>query len=223
MESLPIIDIAVAAILLISAFLAYARGFVHEVLSVAGWIGAIFAAIYGFPYARPYAHDIIPIEIAADLTAGAVVFIVALVVLSLLTRSISKRVQNSALNALDRSLGFLFGLLRGAVLVCLIFIAVELLVPSLTQSPLMQNARTAPVIKTGSVWLHKLIPEDTTNAGAKTLKEAEEKARMIEESRQVLEGLIAPKPKSGDAGTLEGYGEKIRSEMERLIENSSGK
>lgn len=223
MDNLPIIDIAVAVILLISAFLAYVRGLVHEVLSVAGWIGAIFAAIYGFPYARPYARDLIPIEIAADLTAGTVVFIVALIALSLLTRGISRRVQNSAMNALDRSLGFLFGLLRGAVLVCLIYIAVEWLLPPVDQPAWLRSARTMPLIESGADWLKKIIPEDTTSAGAKALKEAEEKARKIEESRQILEGLIAPKPKSGDAGTLEGYGKKIRSEMERLIENSSGK
>ena len=45
MDNLPIIDIAIAVILLISAFLAYARGFVHEVLSIGGWVGAILIAI----------------------------------------------------------------------------------------------------------------------------------------------------------------------------------
>ena len=35
------------------------------------------------------------------------------------------------------------------------------------------------------------------------------------------EGLIAPEPKIGEMGTLEGYGRKIRNEMERLIDSSS--
>jgi membrane protein required for colicin V production len=79
-------DIAVIVVLLISALLAYARGFVHEVLAVAGWVGAIFATIYGFPYARPYARSLIPVELIADLVAGLVIFVVTLVLLSFVTR-----------------------------------------------------------------------------------------------------------------------------------------
>ena len=113
------LDIAIGVVLLISGLLAFVRGFVHEVLAVGAWIGAIVVAVFGFPYHRPYARDLIPHELVADAAAGAAIFVVALVVLSLLTRALSDRVKDSALNALDRSLGFVFGLLRGAVLVCL--------------------------------------------------------------------------------------------------------
>ena len=112
LSDLPInvVDIGVLLILLISAVLAYACGFVHEVLSVGGWIGAIFATFYGFPYAKPFARKYISLDLAADLTAGTVIFIVTLVFLSLITRAVAKSVKASALNVLDRSLGFLFGL-----------------------------------------------------------------------------------------------------------------
>ncbi|MEZ7845576.1 MAG: CvpA family protein, partial [Rhodospirillales bacterium] len=56
-----VFDAGVILILLISAFLAYMRGFVHEVLSFGGWVGAIFVTLYGFPYAKPYARDLIKI------------------------------------------------------------------------------------------------------------------------------------------------------------------
>ncbi len=104
MDSLPvnITDIGVGVVLVVSALLAYARGFVHEVLAVAGWIGAIFATIYGFSYVKPFARDLIDLHWIADLTAGTVLFIVSLVVLSIITRLISNRVQASMLNALDR-------------------------------------------------------------------------------------------------------------------------
>ena len=112
MDNLPInvTDIVLGAVLLLSALLAYARGFVHEVLAVAGWIGAILAAIYGLPYAKPFARDLIPHELAADVAAGVVIFVATLIVLSLLTRAVAGMVKASALNMLDRSLGFLFGL-----------------------------------------------------------------------------------------------------------------
>ena len=219
MDSLPvnITDIAVVVVVLVSAFLAYARGFVHEVLSVAGWIGAGFITIYGFPYAQPYARDLIPIELAADLAAGVAIFVISLAILSILTRAISKRVQDSALNALDRSLGFLFGMVRGAVLVCLVYIAVEKLMPVQDQPAWLRSAKTMPLIEAGSDWLRSLVPAQAAAAG----DVAAEKTNKLLESQKMIEGLIAPEPKSGETETLKGYGDKIRSEMERLIDSSS--
>lgn len=218
MDNLPvnITDIAVIVVVLVSAFLAYARGFVHEVLSVAGWIGAAFITIYAFPYVQPYARDLIPIDLAADLAAGVVVFIVSLATLSILTRAISKRVQDSTLNALDRSLGFLFGLARGAVLVSLVYIAVEKLMPVEDQPGWLRGARTMPLIELGADWLRTLIPAEAGAASG-----IAQKADSLLESQKIIEGLIAPEPKSGVTETLEGYGEKIRSEMERLIDSRS--
>ncbi|MBT6406886.1 MAG: CvpA family protein, partial [Rhodospirillaceae bacterium] len=129
----------------------------------------------------------------------------------------SKRVQDSALNALDRSLGFLFGMARGAVLVCLVYIAIEWMMPVVDQPAWLRNARTMPLIETGAEMLRSLIPEE---AAAATDSAAEQTNKLIE-SQKIIEGLIAPEPKSGEAETLEGYGKKIRTEMERLIDSSS--
>ena len=118
MDSFPIngLDLAVLVILLLSALLAFMRGFVHEVLSVAAWIGAIFAVIYGLPELRHLARDTIPNSLIADSTTGVIIFLAVLVFLSMLTKILSKSIQASALNNLDRSLGFIYGLVRGAVI-----------------------------------------------------------------------------------------------------------
>jgi membrane protein required for colicin V production len=219
MDNMPvnITDIAVIIVLLISAFLAYVRGLVHEVLSVAGWVGGGLITIYAFPFAQPFARDLISIELAADLAAGIAVFVISLAILSILTSAISKRVQNSTLNALDRSLGFLFGLARGGILICLLYMAIKWMMPIVDQPVWLRSARTMPLIETGAQQLRALIPEE---AAAKADTAAAETNKLIE-SQKVIEGLIAPKPKSGEMGTLEGYGRKIRNEMERLIDSSS--
>ena len=85
------LDIGIAVLVLISAVLAYVRGLVHEVLSVAGWIGAIFATFYGFPFLHPYARQLITIDIVADFGAGVVIFVLSLVILSLMTRAFRRR------------------------------------------------------------------------------------------------------------------------------------
>lgn len=205
------VDIGVLLILLVSAVLAYARGFVHEVLSVGGWIGAIFATFYGFPYAKPIAREYISLDLAADLTAGIVIFIATLVFLSLLTRSIAKRVQSSALNVLDRSLGFLFGLARGAVLVCVAYIGLELVVPKDEQPTVIQDARTMQLIEPGAALLKSIVPSHITGRTG-TGDPAGDGLN--------LEKLVAPKPKQSDSAPREGYDAEQRKSLERLLDGT---
>lgn len=214
MDSFPInvIDIGVFAVLLISGVLAYARGFVHEVMSVAGWLGAILATIFGYPYAKPIARDLIPVDLAADLTAGITIFIVTLVVLSLVTRAISGRVKESALNMLDRSLGFLFGLARGALLVCVAYLGLELLVPRAEQPTWITSARTMPLIVSGAAAIAEMIPEDSG------IRMPEFNVNAAPED--VLK-MVAPSLDGEEGGRDSGaYTEEQRQDMQQLIESN---
>lgn len=240
MDSLPlhIVDIVVAGILLISALFAFARGFVRELLSVVGWVGAIFAAIYGMPYIRPYARDAIETELIADVGAWIAVFLIVLLLISLITGGISDRVKESSLNALDRSLGFLFGLARGAVLVILAFILIEwLMVPPASTGgktaeaktetrgekpdPLawMRDARSTPLIESGALMMMSLVPQnDSPDARAEAAR-SRRQARKILESQKLFRDLLTPAPKSDTSKAPEGYEHKERRQMNRLIES----
>ncbi len=213
-------DIAVIVVLLISALLAYARGFVHEVLAVAGWIGAIFATIYGFPYAQPYARSLIPIDLIADLAAGLVIFVVTLVLLSFITRGAAGLVKASALSFLDRSLGFLFGLVRGAVIVCVAYLGLVWLMPPHEQPGWLSEARSMPLIERGAAVLRGLVPDHARTAGSKAAGNVQDKAEKILETQKVFRDMLTIEPKAKDAGTAEGYNRNERREMERLIEGS---
>lgn len=210
-----VFDIGVIAVLLVSALLAYARGFVHEVLAIVGWIGAIFATFYGFPYLQPYARQLIPMELAADLTAGVVIFIFTLVFLSMLTRAVSKKVQASALNALDRALGFLFGLLRGALIVVIAYIGLELVMPKEKQPPFVRGARSMQLIEPAARELIKLLPDRYGGSGAN-------KAATTDPGKVVLD-IISPAPKTAAKDAPDGYAKGQRQEMERLIGNTQQK
>ncbi|MGB0671171.1 MAG: CvpA family protein, partial [Rhodospirillales bacterium] len=222
MDNLPVVDIAIAVVLILSALFAFARGFVHEILSMAGWIGAIFAAIYGFPYLKPYARDLIGIELVADLAAGLVIFIVTLIVLSIVTRTISSQVQDSALNALDRALGFLFGLVRGAIVVCLVYVLVEVVVPRDEQPGWLREAKAMPLVERGALVLRALVPQDTMNASEKAAEEARRRTEDAIETQRMIRGLIAPEPKAEPKAAQEGYEADQRRGIERLIDGSSG-
>jgi membrane protein required for colicin V production len=216
------LDIGIGVLLLISAGLAYARGLVQEVLSVAGWIGATFATVYGFPYLKPFARQLTDLDIVADFGAGIVIFVVALVLLSLFTRRISKMVKDSSLNAVDRSLGFLFGLARGALIVVVAYIGLGMVYPEDDQPKWIHQARSMELIAPGATWLATLIPENLSaitgaDDKAKDGKDAK-KADQSAGKRRVIQDLMAPRPKSGDNKDPDGYSKKERQQMERLNE-----
>lgn len=222
LNDLPInaIDIGVIAILLLSALFAYMRGFVHEVLSIAGWVGASLITIYAFPYIKPYARDFISVNLVADLAGGTVVFILSLVVLSLITRSISQGIRNSALNILDRSLGFLFGLLRGVLIVCVGFIILELFIPRDKLPNWVMEARSMELIIPGSEMLTSLIPDESRKDASDKAGEAKSKAEKLIDDSKVVRDLLLPAPKGTGKDRSGTYNSKERQQMQRLIENS---
>lgn len=124
MNGFTLVDAAVLAVILLSAVLAYSRGLVREMLSIAGWI---IAAIAGFAFAPavaplmaeiPVLNKIIGANCELGVLAGfAAVFAVALIIVSLFTPLLSGAVQNSALGPVDAGLGLLFGAARGVLLV----------------------------------------------------------------------------------------------------------
>jgi len=222
MDNLPanIADIGVGVVLLVSALLAYARGFVHEVLLIGGWIGAIFATIHAFPFAKPFARELIPIALAADIAAGIVIFVGTLVILSMLTRAIAKRVKSSALNALDRALGFLFGVLRGALLVCLAYMVLGWMLPREDHPQWVRMAKTLAYVQTGAAYLETLVPEEMAKKGASAAEETEEKARKILGAQKVFRDMLAPESKGPSKNDPSGYGTGQRQDLDRLIESN---
>ncbi|MEK9752945.1 MAG: CvpA family protein [Rhodospirillaceae bacterium] len=212
-----VFDIGVITILLVSALLAYARGFVHEVLAIVGWIGAIFATFYSFPYLQPYARQLIPMDLAADLSAGVVIFVFTLVVLSMMTRAISKQVQQSALNALDRALGFLFGLARGALIVVLAYIGLELVMPKEKQPEFVRTARFMQLIEPAAKELVILLPDRLGGSGAGGQSSAKP------DPGKVVLDIISPVVKSAPEENADGYATGQRQEMDRLIGNTQQK
>ncbi len=207
MESLPIniVDIIVVAVLLISGLLAFFRGLVHEVLSVSAWIGAGFATLYGYPLLTPYVMQVISSQLVAQIVAGVVVFIAVLILISLLSHAISKRVKESALGALDRSLGFVFGLLRGAFLICLCWLLLSWVLPGEDRPAWLQDAKSRPVIETGAELLEALVPEDVREESIRGVNDAREatgeavREKVQEEVDRQMEEIIAPR--SGESQT----------------------
>ena len=140
------LDLAVLGIVLVSALLSMMRGFTREVLAIASWAAAAAAAYYFYPILMPYLTPYIHKEIIAQAAAAAIVFFVTLIVVSLFTVRLSDAILDSKIGALDRSLGFVFGVARGFLLAVVAFAIFNWLVSEKQQPEWVKNARTRPVL-----------------------------------------------------------------------------
>ncbi|MCC6002508.1 MAG: CvpA family protein [Pararhodobacter sp.] len=169
MDAFTLVDGAVAAVIVISAILAYARGFLREALAILGWVVAAVAAFMLAPVAEPYMREIPVVgPILGDsceltvIAAFAAVFAVVLVLVALFTPVFSSLVRNSALGGLDQGFGFFFGVLRGIVLVAVALIVYERAVPAGTVA-MIDNSRSAAVFVRVQEAITDAVPEDAPN------------------------------------------------------------
>jgi membrane protein required for colicin V production len=151
MEGFTIIDGVVAGVIILSALLAYSRGLVREGMAILGWIAAAVLAFLFAPQIEPLVKEVPVVgEYLADscelsvIAAFAAVFAAALVVVSLFTPLFSSLVQRSALGGLDQGFGFLFGVLRGILLVAIAFFVYETVVTSQSIA-MVDDSRSAQV------------------------------------------------------------------------------
>ena len=165
MEGFTIVDAVAAGVIVISAILAYSRGFVRECLSIVGWVVAAIVAFIFAPQAVPLAKEIPYLNTLiegcepATITSFALVFAVALVLFSIFTPIFSGAVQRSFLGGLDQGLGFLFGVARGVLLVVVAIVIYDRVVAD-QAIPMVDDSRTAKVVAQMSEPIDDAIPTD---------------------------------------------------------------
>lgn len=209
-------DAAIAAILLVSGGLAFFRGAVREMFSIAAWVGAAAATYYGFGAVQAYTREMIETAWIADALAGAAIFLITLIVISWLSSALSRRVKESRLGALDRSLGFLFGLARGALIVSIIYLLVAWAVPPDEQPDWMLEAKARPLVLRAARLVALAIPPE---ARAEWIDAVTETDAPAIDPAAAFETLIQPPPVI-DKADQPGYNSRERKELERLIQTT---
>jgi membrane protein required for colicin V production len=143
------------------------------------------------PYLTPYIHK----EIIAQAVAAAIVFFITLIVVSLFTVRLSDAILDSKIGALDRSLGFVFGVARGFLLAVVAFAIFNWLVSEKQQPEWVKNARTRPVLTETADRIVAMLPTDaaqTINGWIETHANAATNELMPKND------AAAPRPKTED-------------------------
>src|SRR5690242_4425704 len=164
------LDIILIAVMLISALLAMIRGFMREVLSIAAWVIAAGVTLYSYTKLLPFAKTYFNNDIVAVAVVVAGTFIATLLVVSMITVRFSDMVLDSRVGALDRSMGFVFGLGRGLVIVVVAFLFFAWLVPDRSQPEWVRGAKSRVVLQGTGDWLMSMLPDDPESTILKRLK-----------------------------------------------------
>src|SRR6202167_4680931 len=165
-----ILDLALLAVMLISGLLAMVRGFMREILSIAAWGAAALVTLYAFGKLLPTAKTYFNNDTVASVVVVAGVFIGTLIVVSIITVRISDMILDSRIGALDRTLGFLFGLARGLLIVVVAYQFFTWLVPDRSQPQWVKSAKSRVVLAGTGQWLISMLPEDPESTILKKLK-----------------------------------------------------
>ena len=159
MGDFTIIDGVVAIVIILSALLAYSRGLVREALAIVGWI---VATVMAFVFADQVTPLVRQIPVVGDfigdscelsvIAAFAAVFAVVLVIVSIFTPLFSSLIQRSVLGGIDQGPGFLFGALRGILLVAVAFFVYQTVLEA-QDIEMVENSRAIAVFSkmTGSI------------------------------------------------------------------------
>jgi membrane protein required for colicin V production len=165
-----LLDFILIGVMLVSALLAMIRGFMREVLSIAAWVIAAAATLYAYAKLLPYAKTYFNNDVVAAAAVIGGTFLGTLIIVSVITVRFSDMVLDSRVGALDRTLGFLFGLGRGLIIVVVAFLFFAWLVPPRTQPSWVANAKSKVVLQRTGDWLISMLPDDPESTILKRLK-----------------------------------------------------
>jgi membrane protein required for colicin V production len=238
------LDMIVIGVVVLSGLFAFVRGFVREALSILAWIVAGAVAYYGFDSFKPTVEHFVSNPLAAQVVTGGVLFVVSLLVFSVVVGMLSSRVRASSLGSVDRSLGLLFGLARGALVICLAYLVTAHLIapghwPPKPEElpPWIAQASLRPYLESGATALAGLIPgkilDKGTNAAATAGQKLQDAAQAgglatqasdaLKNAQDSFEALRQPpQPQQQQPQQpATGYTDEQKREMNRVFEQKT--
>ena len=239
------VDIIILLVVGISVLVALFRGAVREILTLGAWIGSVIATPLIFPFVKDLARSVIGYEIIADVLTLAVIFGLLLSLLTFLCHRLSAIVRDSALSPLDRTLGVLFGFVRGMVVLCAIYLIASYATGGRSAHyDWVKESSLVPIVAEVSDYFAKMLTEESPEfiPAFQTTTEIDFRRSSEYDGRsQLVEGLERPSPppqeleqsppsseeEDSRAAPEEepseqvGYSEQERQRLDRLFETAN--
>lgn len=230
-----IVDIVVGAVIIISALISFLRGFIRETLTILGVVGGILAAFFFGPDLAPTMRewlgagegagpeklfDIIPMEHVADVLAYGSIFIIVVIILSVVSHFTAGAAKAMGLGPVDRTLGVIFGIARGLVLLGLLYLPFHLLMDEDTKIDVFSGSRTHIFIEKTAEIMAGFLPD--SEDVEKEIDKGEDKIKKKLLEQELLRGdddteEVPKVPEPKDTG----YDDTEREKLEDLFDDKS--
>lgn len=155
-SSLTPFDYVVLIVLGVSIMVSIVRGATREVLSLMSWVGATLLAVHlapGIAVLLPQALESPTLRIAVAFVG---VMIASLLLFALGSLLVTQLLRKSGLSPTDRTLGAVFGLLRGVVILVVLVLLAGL--TPLPREPAWRNAVFSPPLVALAVYARGYLP-----------------------------------------------------------------
>ena len=207
-------DVIILVLIFISALFAFFRGFSLELLSISVWILS-FLGSYAYSYnLENFFNKIINNILISTAISYVVAFLIIFVIFSFLTRKFSVFIKDSYVGLIDKSLGFIFGILRGYVIVSLCFFLFDYFYNG-KRLEFIDNSKIIPVIKITNNEIFRFLKVD--NKYSENLStEIKKKSDLLFEKS--IDSKLRIKKNSKNQENI--YNESGRKNIENIIENN---
>ena len=207
-------DVIILVLIFISALFAFFRGFSLELLSISVWIISFFVSYaYGYNLIN-FFNKIINNILISTAISYVVVFLIIFVIFSFLTRKFSVFIKDSYVGLIDKSLGFIFGILRGYVIVSLCFFCFDYFYKGKTLE-FIDNSKIIPVIKVTNNEIFQFLKIDNKYSESLSAEIKKKSDLLFEKS---IDSKLRIKKNSKNQENI--YNESGRKNIENIIENN---
>ncbi len=220
MFDLTTLDYIYVGVLVASTIWATIRGGIFETVATLSWVIAAFAARFISPLLDKLLQswfDLSASTVGTLVASYFIVFFVILMLIGFFNQRLREKIQNSIMKVTDRTLGIIFGIIRGIVVMGVVYwCALWYYSDAPRPAPWVENARTRPIMQLTAIKLDEwFFPGPGSKLLARDVKGSQE-------AQEIFENLI--NPAVSDSGTSEtdtesetGYKSSERTALEKQL------
>ncbi len=157
------LDYLILGIIVLSLLMGIFRGIVREIFLLAGWVVSILLALHYMDRIEVLLQNTITIPTIRSMIAFAGIFMVSMFVLAFINNILGKIIHKTGLKGIDRLLGMFFGIVRGIVILTILFWMGGMYdATALAQKPWNQS-QLLPHFKPLLVWMDELSNSSNIN------------------------------------------------------------
>jgi membrane protein required for colicin V production len=151
-------DMLLLVTLLFSMIIGFVRGFVRESLGLGAWGGALWIMVQDYEWPKKILSRWIHDPMILKVVSSFFIFCSTLVILLALAQWISHYIHSSIAKSIDRSLGIVFGFIRGLAVMCFVYLGSLFFIAPQHQPSIIQLSKSHSHLNRGALFIAPFIP-----------------------------------------------------------------